>query len=435
MASKVSTVVFDKTGTLTQGKAAVVHCSTVAASNGGAAGGTVVEGSSTSAQHTEAGLLHMAEAIESNSEHIIAAAIVDYCRSRQPPSSSSSASAVAVDDGSFVATAGKGVACTVAGEQVRMGSISWIQRTRTVSTTAGGGGSLSLERQVAELQRKGQTVVALEVSGAVRMLFGVGDAPRPEAAAVIGALRERGVKVLMLTGDNVRTARAVASALGLDADAGEVHAEMLPAHKSAVVEELQKQHGEVVAMVGDGVNDAPALAQADVGISVGTGTEIATAQADIVLIKSNMLDVLTALDLASCVVGRIRMNLCWALGYNVLLIPFAAGLLFPFVHCTLPPQMAGLAMAMSSVSVVCSSLSLKWYQKPLLCRQYEEQQRLEADGSTAGNNKMKGSRNMRIAQKFSISRNKKDQTYKPVPVAQEDNPSDEEDDTELASFI
>merc|ERR1711865_798868 len=187
----------------------------------------------------------------------------------------------------------------------------------------------------------------------------------------IAALKERGFKVVMCTGDNKRTAHAVAKTLGLTVE--EVRSEMMPADKSVVIKELQER-GEIVAMVGDGVNDAPALAQADVGISVGTGTEIATAQADIVLIKSCILDVLTALDLSKTVVGRIRMNFVWAMGYNLVGIPVAAGLFFPIIHCTLPPQMAGLAMALSSVSVVLSSPSLKTYQKPLECMQYEQQQ-------------------------------------------------------------
>jgi len=354
MASKVTAVVFDKTGTLTQGKATVMHCSTLTAS-----GSNVV---------AEIELLQIAEAIEENSEHIIAAAIVKYCKSRQGPVSH--APAITVDNGSFSATVGKGVICTVGGRSVRMGSVSWILSSSS-SSSSSSSKAMSVERQVDELQQLGQTVVALEVDGEVRMLFGVGDEPRAESAAVISALRGRGIKVLMLTGDNRQTARTVAKPLGLHED--EVHAEMMPGDKSDAVRELQQQ-GEVVAMVGDGVNDAPALAQADVGISVGTGTEIATAQADIVLIKSCILDVLTALDLSRTVVRRIYMNFFWAMGYNLVGIPFAAGLFFPLTHCTLPPQIAGLAMAMSSVSVVLSSLLIKTYQKPVECRQYEEQQ-------------------------------------------------------------
>ena len=188
------------------------------------------------------------------------------------------------------------------------------------------------------------------------------------------------MRVMMLTGDSHLTAKMVARRLGLPAS--EVRAQMMPSGKSDAVKALQAE-GEVVAMVGDGINDAPALAQADLGISVGTGTEIATAQADIVLIKSNILDVLTALDLSQAVCRRIRMNFVWALGYNTLGIPFAAGVAFPFLHCTLPPQMAGLALAMSSVSVVLSSLSLKAYRKPLVCRQFDEEGRISNGGSAA----------------------------------------------------
>jgi len=350
MANNVNAVVFDKTGTLTQGKATVMHCSTLATS------------SMSTNNIGEIKLLQMAEAIESNSEHIIAAAIVKYCQTR----CAGSANTATVDNGSFGATPGKGVRCTVNGRSVRMGSVNWILSEQKSSSSA-----MSVHRQVMELQEKGQTVVALEVEGDVVMLFGVGDEPRPESAAVIAALKERGFKVVMCTGDNKRTAHAVAKTLGLTVE--EVRSEMMPADKSVVIKELQER-GMVVAMVGDGVNDAPALAQADVGISVGTGTDIATAQADIVLIKSCILDVLTALDLSRVVVGRIRSNFMWALGYNMIGIPFAAGLFFPFIHCALPPQMAGLAMAMSSVSVVLSSLSLKTYKKPLVCRQHDEEE-------------------------------------------------------------
>merc|ERR1719152_784542 len=165
----------------------------------------------------------------------------------------------------------------------------------------------------------------------------------------------------MVTGDNPRTARHVAAHCGIDARC--VLAEAKPAGKAAKVEEMQ-QHSHVVAMVGDGVNDAPALVQADVGLAVASGTDVAIEAADIVLMKSSLADVHTALHLSRTVMRRIRINFAWAFSYNVAMVPFAAGVLYPLLLVQLPPMFAGLAMALSSVSVVCSSLLLYRYRPP-----------------------------------------------------------------------
>lgn len=172
-------------------------------------------------------------------------------------------------------------------------------------------------------------------------------------------LQRCGIECWMITGDNERTARHVAALAGIESH--HVMAEVTPAGKAAKVEELQRR-GLVVAMVGDGVNDAPALAAADVGIAVATGTDVAIEAADIVLMKSNLADVVTALDLSRTVMRRIRINFGWAFGYNLVGIPFAAGVLYPLLLIQLPPMFAGAAMALSSVSVVCSSLLLHLYK-------------------------------------------------------------------------
>ena len=173
------------------------------------------------------------------------------------------------------------------------------------------------------------------------------------------ALRKMGVEVHMLTGDNWRTARALGGRLGIS----NIEAEVLPAGKADVVRQLQ-QCGKVVAMVGDGINDSPALAAADLGVAIGSGTDVAVEAAGYVLMRSDLEDVLAALDLSRKTFRRIRLNFVWAMGYNVIMIPVAAGVLYPATQIAMPPWLAGAAMAMSSVSVVCSSLLLQYYKRP-----------------------------------------------------------------------
>ena len=194
-------------------------------------------------------------------------------------------------------------------------------------------------------------------------VLGIADAVRPEARAVVGALAgAMGVEVWMITGDNRTTADAVARSVGIPPE--RVVAETLPAHKAAKVAELRERLGRVVAFVGDGINDAPALARANVGIALGAGSKIAIATADVVLVRSDLWDVVCALDLSRVVFRRIQLNFAWALGYNVLGIPLAAGALYPVMHSQALPEVAGLAMAFSSVSVVLSSLQLQFYRRP-----------------------------------------------------------------------
>eukprot|EP00010_Vexillifera_abyssalis_P000574 CAMPEP_0201560612 /NCGR_PEP_ID=MMETSP0173_2-20130828/78358_1 /ASSEMBLY_ACC=CAM_ASM_000268 /TAXON_ID=218659 /ORGANISM="Vexillifera sp., Strain DIVA3 564/2" /LENGTH=1181 /DNA_ID=CAMNT_0047975069 /DNA_START=33 /DNA_END=3578 /DNA_ORIENTATION=- len=235
------------------------------------------------------------------------------------------------------------------------------------------------EQDWQQLENEGNTVVAVVIDARVCALIAIGDAIKREAFLTINRLREMNIKTLMVSGDNTRTARAIAKRLGVD----EVHAEVLPEHKVEHVEReralLQDGEGnddDVVAMVGDGINDAPALAAAGVGIAIGAGTDIAIEAADIILVKNDLRDVIAAIDLSRKTFKRIKLNYLWACLYNFAGIPLAAGVLAPF-GIIIPPWMAGLAMAFSSVSVVVSSLLLKFYTKPELVLEGEEKQSKE----------------------------------------------------------
>jgi Cu+-exporting ATPase len=194
-------------------------------------------------------------------------------------------------------------------------------------------------------------------------IVGISDPPKPEAYTTMTALASMGLDVWMLTGDCKTTAEAVARELGIEAH--RVLAGVTPADKVAKVRDMQA-NGEVIAMVGDGINDSPALAQADVGIALGAGTQVAVEAADMVLVRNNLHDVVVALHLAKAVFRRIQWNFVWATVYNFIAIPFAAGVCYPWTRATVPPQYAGLAMAFSSVSVVLSSLALKFYKRPTM---------------------------------------------------------------------
>ena len=210
-------------------------------------------------------------------------------------------------------------------------------------------GALAVEAQ--RLQGAGRTVVHVARAGKVIGLIAIADAPRPSAAATVAKLRERGVQVAMLTGDNAGTAQRIARDLGLDI----VLADVLPGQKAGKVKELQAQ-GKKVGMVGDGVNDAPALIQADVGFAIGAGTDVAIESADVVLMKSDPYDVVGALELSRATLRKMHQNLWWAVGYNVIAFPLAAGVFYPFL---LSPEIAALAMSGSSALVAINALMLK----------------------------------------------------------------------------
>jgi Cu+-exporting ATPase len=328
-------VLFDKTGTLTLGRL------TVAAVKLWAPGGC-----------TEEKLLRAAGSAERGSEHPIAAAIAAYAQARGVPT---------VEPADFVASAGQGLQCVVDGAVVLLGNRGWVHENGLALSGA-------QEAQVARLEETGHTVVLAALSrdegGGGLYLAGclaVADALKPDAAGVIRQLQQQGKQVWMVSGDNPRTARYIAQLAGLAPEF--VVAGVKPEGKLAKVQEL-RDSGFKIAFVGDGVNDAPALAAADVGMAVSSGTDVAIETADIVLMKATLQDVITALHLSRVVMRRIRLNFFWAFTYNCVGIPLAAGVLYPGLRIQFPPMFAGAAMALSSVSVVCSSLLLRLYQPP-----------------------------------------------------------------------
>jgi Cu2+-exporting ATPase len=217
----------------------------------------------------------------------------------------------------------------------------------------------SLRPSAMELARSGRTVVCAAVDGAAAVVLGVADAPRPTSATAVTSLREMGVRVVMLTGDNRATAEHIAAQLGIE----EVIAEVRPGDKADRVRELQAS-GARVAMVGDGVNDAPALAQADLGVAIGAGTDVAIETADLVLMRSDPVDVPVAIAIGRGTLAKMRQNLGWAVGYNAIALPIAAGVFVPAYGFGLRPEVAALSMSGSSVIVALNALSLKWLRLP-----------------------------------------------------------------------
>ena len=312
-ATKHEIIIFDKTGTLTMGQPEVVEML--------AAPGV-----------TEEQLLSTAAAVEAGSDHPLAQAILRRAASVTTPKATG-----------FTNLEGMGAQAEVDGKAVFLGN----GRLMSVQKIDLGG----LASKSAELQGAGRTVVHVAQAGQILGLFAIADAPRPTAALAVKALRERGVEVAMLTGDNRGSAERIASGLGIDL----VFADVLPGDKASKVKELQAQ-GKKVVMVGDGVNDAPALTQADVGIAIGAGTDVAMESADIVLMKSDPFDVVGAIELSHATLRKMHQNLWWAVGYNVIAFPLAAGVLSPVL---LSPSIAALAMSGSSALVAINALMLK----------------------------------------------------------------------------
>ncbi|WP_104668451.1 heavy metal translocating P-type ATPase [Ensifer adhaerens] len=312
-ATKLNVIVFDKTGTLTMGQPKVID---------------IIPDEATSPDE----LLGIAAAIERSSDHPIALAILDRAEGISKP-----------DVAHFHYMDGRGASAEVAGAAVLVGN------RRLMDENAVDYGALG-ERAEA-LKGQGRTVTYVARAGKLIGLITVADAPRPNSAATIARLHEQGVRVAMLTGDNTGTAKRIAGQLGIDI----VLADVLPGQKAEKIKELQAQ-GLKVGMVGDGVNDAPALTQADVGFAIGAGTDVAIESADIVLMKSEPYDVVGAMALSKATLRKMHQNLWWAVGYNVLAFPLAAGVLYPFV---LSPQIAALAMSGSSALVAINALLLK----------------------------------------------------------------------------
>jgi P-type Cu+ transporter len=321
LAHRIQTIVLDKTGTLTQGKPTVTDFITT-------------EGT---ANQNELKLLRLAAAVEHSSEHPLAEAVVRYAQSQE-------VALVNVQD--FAAVAGSGVQGTVSDRLVQIGTQRWMDELG-IDTTA-------LQDAKARLETAGKTAILLAVDGKIQGLMGIADALKPSSAVVVRALQKLGLEVVMLTGDNRQTAETVAREVGIN----RVLAEVRPDQKAEQVRALQAG-GKIVAMVGDGINDAPALAQAQVGIAIGTGTDVAIAASDITLISGDLQGIVTAIQLSRATMRNIRQNLFFAFIYNVAGIPIAAGILFPVFGWLLSPMIAGGAMAFSSVSVLTNALRLR----------------------------------------------------------------------------
>ena len=330
LAHKLNTIVCDKTGTITQGKPSVTNYITVK--------GTT--------SNNEIELLEMAAAIEKNSEHPLAEAVVNYAQSQ-------GVRIPLPEVTNFAAVAGMGVQGNVCGKFVQIGTQRWMDELKIDTQT------LQSNRQQWESEAKTTALVAID--GEIKGLIGIADAIKPSSVEAVKALQRMGLEVVMLTGDNQKTAEAIASEVGIK----RIFAEVRPDRKASIIQEIQqerksrKQKHKIVAMVGDGINDAPALAQADVGIAIGTGTDVAMAASDLTLISGDLWGIVTAIQLSHATMRNIRQNLFFAYIYNVSGIPIAAGILYPFLGWLLNPMIAGGAMAFSSVSVVTNALRLR----------------------------------------------------------------------------
>jgi len=316
---KIDTLVVDKTGTLTEGKPRVVAI-------------VPAEG------FDEATVLSLGAALERSSEHPLAAAIIASAKGR----------GMAIQEvGEFASVTGKGVTGKIGDRQVAVGNAKLLKDL--------GVASAALEMRADELRREGATAMFVAVDGRPAGIIAVADPIKATTQAALASLRADGIRIVMLTGDNLTTAQAVASKLGIT----EIEAEVLPEQKNAIVRRLRSE-GRAVAMAGDGVNDAPALAEADVGVAMGTGTDVAMQSAGVTLVKGDLAGIARARALSRATMRNIRQNLVLAFVYNVLGIPLAAGVLYPAFGLLLSPIVAAAAMSLSSVSVIGNSLRLRW---------------------------------------------------------------------------
>ncbi|HMC00818.1 MAG TPA: heavy metal translocating P-type ATPase, partial [Flavobacteriaceae bacterium] len=317
---KVNTLIIDKTGTITEGKPTV---ETVGAFN------DVL---------SEKEVLQYIVSLNTNSEHPLAEATVKYGKEHN---------AEIINSEDFSAVTGKGVEATIDGKNVALGNPKMMAYAKADITS-------KMEEEAKTYQKQGKTVSYLAIDKTVVGYVVIGDKIKETSAKAIKALQDKGIDVIMLTGDNHDTAQAVASELNL----ADFKASMLPEDKLKEVEKLQKS-GKVVAMAGDGINDAPALAKSDVGIAMGTGTDVAIESAMITLVKDDLQGIVNARNLSDAVMKNIKQNLFFALIYNTIGVPIAAGVLFPFFGILLSPMIAALAMSFSSVSVIGNALRLK----------------------------------------------------------------------------
>ena len=315
---KVDTLVVDKTGTLTEGHPELVNVTAAAGFD-------------------EAEVVRLAASIERASEHPLAAAIVRGAEKR---------GMTLVTTNDFQSVTGKGVTGVAEGKKIALGNIKLMH---DLGIDTGG-----LPVQADNLRAEGQTVMFLGVDGRIAGIIGVADPIKSTTAEAIRLLHAEGIRIVMLTGDNRKTAEAVAAKLNID----EVHAEVLPEQKAAVIKRVQDE-GRIVAMAGDGINDAPALAQAQVGIAMGTGTDVAMESAGVTLVKGDLRGIVRARKISSATMRNIRQNLFFAFVYNALGVPVAAGVLYPFLGLLLSPMIAAAAMSFSSVSVITNALRLR----------------------------------------------------------------------------
>jgi Cu2+-exporting ATPase len=329
-ASKIQAIIFDKTGTLTVGQPQVVD--------------VVVDAASPVAEQE---FLRLVGSVEQSSEHPLARAVVKYAQERELTLANATG---------FEGIAGHGLRGVVDGRTILVGNRKLMEDGRIPID--------GLANRASELQGAGRTVFFAAIDGRPGGIIAIADAIRPSSRRAIEELHARGIQVAMLTGDNQATAERIAAELGMDT----VFADVLPGQKADKVRELQSR-GKLVAMVGDGVNDAPALAQADVGIAIGAGTDVAMETADVVLMKSDPYDVLGAIALSRATVRKMKQNLWWAAGYNVLAFPIAAGLLYPNFGILLTPWMAAASMSGSSLIVAVNAMVLKWTRLPGIRRQ------------------------------------------------------------------
>ena len=320
-AGKLTTIVLDKTGTVTEGKPAVTEI--VAVENG-----------------DENTLLKMGASIEAGSEHPLASAIVEYAKEKE---------LTLIKTEKFEAITGHGVKGVLDGQTILFGNARLMKNNNVDIST--------LEPKAAQLSAQGRTSMFLSANGKLQGIIAVADPVKKDSVEAIKRLHDLGMKVVMLTGDNLQTAEAVAKQVGID----EVIAEVLPQDKSAKVVSLQNS-GEHVAMVGDGINDAPALAQANVGFAIGSGTDVAIESADITLMRGSLHGVADAIAISRATLRNIKQNLFGAFIYNTLGIPIAAGILYPVMGILLNPMIAGAAMAMSSVTVVSNANRLRFFK-------------------------------------------------------------------------
>ena len=320
-AHKIDTIIFDKTGTLTKGKPEVTD---IIAFN----------------KFKKLDVLKLAAIAEKNSEHPLGEAIVTEAKKQK----------IKIPDASsFKALSGKGIKAKIGNKEIFLGNRNLLSEYKISFKTYDG--------KVSSLEKNGKTVVFIVLNKKIAGIVGIADRLKENASDVVEELHNMNKEVIMITGDNKRTAKAIALQAGID----QVLAEVLPEDKAKEVKKLQEQ-GSVVGFVGDGINDAPALAQADIGIALGSGTDVAIETGGIVLIKNNLMDVISAIDLSNYTIKKIKQNLFWAFIYNVVGIPIAAGVLYPFTGFLLNPMIAGAAMAFSSVSVVSNSLLMKRYR-------------------------------------------------------------------------